>query len=521
MAQRKSIILNQGFFEELNTPTDKLDLDGNSTSDLVEGSRLYYTDARARAAISLTTTNPSPNTGLGSLAYNSSTGAFTFTQVTDADVRAQLSATTSTGISYTSSTGVFALGNIPNASLTNSSITFENARGVSTAVSLGDTYQIKEAESVIELVRNESGSTIAKGTPVAIVGYAAGSGRPLIAPADANDVTKMPCIGLVAEQIPDGNNGVVIATGISLGYDTSTFTVGDTLYIDTTAGDLRNTPPPGEASQIQNIGKVSKADSNGRILVSGPGRSNSTPNLDNGKIFIGNASNQSSTATLTTSIVTEGTNEYFTQARARTSISVTDNGGDGSLGYDSGSGVLTYTGPSDAEVRAHFSAATATGISFNSGTGQFSLSSIPNASLTYSSITIGTTGIALGASATVLAGLSSVTSNAVLTNAGSGGIAIRDPSDATRIARFDCSLIATGTTRTFKFPNASGTLLTSASASFVDNAFEIVDNGDATKILQFQCDQIATSTTRTMTVPNEDGTISTQEFATAIAVALG
>ena len=38
------------------------------------------------------------------------------------------------------------------------------------------------------------------------------------------------------------------------------------------------------------------------------------------------------------------------------SISVTDTGGDGSLTYNSTTGVLTYTGPSAAEVRAHFSA---------------------------------------------------------------------------------------------------------------------------------------------------------------------
>jgi hypothetical protein len=50
------------------------------------------------------------------------------------------------------------------------------------------------------------------------------------------------------------------------------------------------------------------------------------------------------------------TNLYFTDARARQAISVTDAGGDGSLAYDNSTGVITYTGPSAAEVRAHFSA---------------------------------------------------------------------------------------------------------------------------------------------------------------------
>jgi hypothetical protein len=56
-------------------------------------------------------------------------------------------------------------------------------------------------------------------------------------------------------------------------------------------------------------------------------------------------------------------NLYFTNARARGAISVTDSGGDGSLAYNSSTGVITYTGPSASEVRAHFSAGTGIGIS--------------------------------------------------------------------------------------------------------------------------------------------------------------
>lgn len=55
----------------------------------------------------------------------------------------------------------------------------------------------------------------------------------------------------------------------------------------------------------------------------------------------------------------------FTQSDARTAISVTDSGGDGSLAYDNGTGVITYTGPSASEVRAHFSGGT--GITITDG----------------------------------------------------------------------------------------------------------------------------------------------------------
>lgn len=66
----------------------------------------------------------------------------------------------------------------------------------------------------------------------------------------------------------------------------------------------------------------------------------------------------------------EGSNLYYTNARARGAISVSDGGGDGSLSYNSSSGVISYTGPSASEVRAHFSAGTNTTYS----NGQFSIS---------------------------------------------------------------------------------------------------------------------------------------------------
>ena len=62
----------------------------------------------------------------------------------------------------------------------------------------------------------------------------------------------------------------------------------------------------------------------------------------------------------------------ISDAVIRGKISVTDAGGDGSLSYNSGTGVITYTGPSASEVRAHISVTDAGGdgsLSYNSGTG--------------------------------------------------------------------------------------------------------------------------------------------------------
>jgi cytoskeletal protein CcmA (bactofilin family) len=73
-----------------------------------------------------------------------------------------------------------------------------------------------------------------------------------------------------------------------------------------------------------------------------------------------------------TDTVAEGTtNLYYTTLRAqtdaKTAISVADSGGDGSLTYTAGA--ITYTGPSATETRAHFTAGT--GVSYSGG--QFSI----------------------------------------------------------------------------------------------------------------------------------------------------
>jgi len=71
-------------------------------------------------------------------------------------------------------------------------------------------------------------------------------------------------------------------------------------------------------------------------------------------------------ATKTTDNLNEGTtNQYFTTARARQAIQVVDSGGDGSLSYNNITGTITYTGPSPSEVRAHFSSGT--GVTITNG----------------------------------------------------------------------------------------------------------------------------------------------------------
>ena len=94
-------------------------------------------------------------------------------------------------------------------------------------------------------------------------------------------------------------------------------------------------------------------------------------------------------ATKTTANLTEGTNLYYTTARAdsdaKHSISVTDAGGDGSLSYSSDTGVITYTGPSASEVRAHFSAGT--GVTITDGVVAIGQSVDSSSNVTVNSLT--------------------------------------------------------------------------------------------------------------------------------------
>ena len=123
----------------------------------------------------------------------------------------------------------------------------------------------------------------------------------------------------------------------------------------------------------------------------------------------------------TTADLTEQTNLYYTDARSRAAVSVTDSGGDGSLAYNNSTGVITYTGPSASEARAHFSVASGSGLSYNSSSGEFGTSAIPNSQLANDDVTIGNTAIALGGSNTNIGGLNSITTSTL--NIGSAGAA--------------------------------------------------------------------------------------------------
>ena len=393
MATRKTLILNSGLIQELNSSSDKIDLAGNSTSDLSEGSNLYHTTARSRSAVSVTDSG-----GFGSLAYNSTSGVITYTGPSASDVRGQVSVASGSGLTYDSSTGEFGTASIPTSSLASSSLTVG-----STAIGLGAT-----ATTIAGLTSLTSTTLVASTTLN-------------VGAADAANSLKLDSSGITFEGSgADANETVVSVT-------------------NPTAD--RSIVFPDAGGTVALLSSLSAANS-------GTG--------------FGSLAYNNSTGAFTLTKVTA--------ANIRAQVSVTDSGGDGSLAYDNSTGVITYTGPSAAEVRAHLGVVSGSGLSYDSSSGEFNLGTIPNSKLANSTVTVGSTAIALGASATTIAGLASITSTAVLTN---------------------------------------------------DSGFRVRNNADTSKVVAFDVSGVSGSTTRTLTIPNETGTISTESFATAIAVALG
>jgi len=263
-----------------------------STSDLAEGANLYYTDARFDTRLATKTTD-NLTEGSTNLYY------------ADSLVDSHLSG--GTGVTYSS--GTISIGQSVG---TGDSVTFAGV----TSDFTGD------IEGAVKFTA-KADVALTKGQVVYISGIS--GDVPTVNLADADNASAMPAFGLVYANANQNAEVEIITFGSLSGFDTSSFTVGKTVYVSTTAGALTTTAPTGESSLIQNIGMVQRSHASaGIIKVGGAGRTNATPNLNSGKIFYGNGSNQSVATTLDTSIVPENTNLYYTDARFDTAFSGKD-----------------------------------------------------------------------------------------------------------------------------------------------------------------------------------------------------
>lgn len=100
-------------------------------------------------------------------------------------------------------------------------------------------------QDLIVKVINNTGSTIANGSPVYVTGTSSGQTYPNVALAKADVAATAAVIGLTNGAIANGATGYVTSQGIIDNVNTGTFTVGQVLYLSPySAGQLMNTLPP-------------------------------------------------------------------------------------------------------------------------------------------------------------------------------------------------------------------------------------------------------------------------------------
>lgn len=161
---------------------------------------------------------------------------------------------------------------------------------IMTNKTLDDFSNNVHAQTLHAQVRNQSGGTLTKGQVVAVTGFHVGSNLPQVDLADADNIAAFPAIGIVSSDILNNAAGDVTISGTLDTIDTSSFSVGDTLFVSITPGVLTNVRPTLTA-QIQNMGTVFRSNAGaGVIEVSSMNRGNALPNIPDGQIWIGNAS---------------------------------------------------------------------------------------------------------------------------------------------------------------------------------------------------------------------------------------
>ena len=149
-------------------------------------------------------------------------------------------------------------------------------------------------------IKNTSGVTITKGTPVYATGSVGANGTVEVAGCSASDSAKMPSIGLAAETLAINGQGHAVVFGVIGGLDTSGYSINGTVFVAPNGG-LTGTRPTGANDLIQNIGRVVRVQqSTGEIMVSAIGRSNDVPNILQARSYLLMPNGQTATSVVTT-----------------------------------------------------------------------------------------------------------------------------------------------------------------------------------------------------------------------------
>ena len=352
------------------------DLALSTTDDLSEGStNLYYTNTRtdsdAKNAVSVTDAG-----GDGSLAYNNTTGVFTYTGPSAAETRAHFTGgngiSISSGEITTDSSANVEFGQLAingrgifggNHGAVN--INKNNTLGDSTASVLGYTSDDSSRNAVFNLaIDNQYNANIGLtlnnefifGTQNADVTYK------FVKSTGVNPID-FTSPNTLFEIAPSGNSKFYSTVDATTKTSAAVVLVGG-LGVDKT---IRSN----DIVVVNNI--QAGTNGTGKFLGNLDGTvsqltNHTTTNLAEGtNLYYTTARFDSDLGATSTTHLPEGSNLYYTAARAdsdaKNAISVNDAGGDGSLAYNNTTGLLTYTGPSAAETRAHFTGGTGVNIS--------------------------------------------------------------------------------------------------------------------------------------------------------------
>ena len=130
----------------------------------------------------------------------------------------------------------------------------------------GGNVNLQLGQEEVVYVKNDDSVTINNGQPVYI--NSGGTERPFVRLAsNSSAATSNRTIGIATESITANGLGFVTIHGIVRGLNTSTFSLGDFLYVGSTAGTLTITKPTAPNYSVL-IGVVIKVDSiDGHIYV--------------------------------------------------------------------------------------------------------------------------------------------------------------------------------------------------------------------------------------------------------------
>ena len=144
-------------------------------------------------------------------------------------------------------------------------------------------------EDITVTVKNVSGTTLQKGTPVHVTGSAGNTSEVIAASASIADT--MPATFILNETLANEAEGEALIAGFIQGVNTDGFIPGAVVYVGPYGGYVQ-TRPTG-SNLIQNLGIITKAHpTNGSGVVLGAGRSNDVPNIQPGYTWVGNTSHR-------------------------------------------------------------------------------------------------------------------------------------------------------------------------------------------------------------------------------------